>query len=117
MAKLRLEPFLWLLFSGGGVFAALMMPVLLLLFGLAFPLGWIAPPGYAHLLAVLSHPLTRLVLLALCVLSLFHWAHRFRYTVVDAFKVKHLSMVITPLCYLVAIAGSVVAAYLIWRVP
>ena len=117
MAKLRLEPFLWLLFSGGGVFAAMFMPVLLLLFGLAFPLGLIAPPGYAHLLAVLSHPLTRLVLLALCVLSLFHWAHRFRYTVVDALKVKHLDHVITPVCYLVAAAGSVVAVYLIWQVP
>jgi fumarate reductase subunit D len=117
MAKLRVEPFLWLLFSGGGMFAALLMPVLLFLFGLAFPLGWVAPPDHAHLLAVLSHPLTRLVLLALCVLSLFHWAHRFRYTVVDALKVKHLDVVITPLCYLVAIAGSAVSAYLILRVP
>jgi fumarate reductase subunit D len=117
MAKLRLEPFFWLLFSGGGMFAALLMPVLLFLFGVAFPLGLIAPPDYAHLLAVLSHPLTRLVLLALCVLSLFHWAHRFRYTVVDALKIKDLDMVITPVCYLVAAAGSVVAVYLIWQVP
>ena len=117
MKKLRLEPILWLLFSGGGMLAAMLMPVLLLLFGLAFPLGWIAPPRHEHLLAVLSHPLTRLVLFALCALSLFHWAHRFRYTLIDGLKIKHLDKVITPLCYAVAVAGSTVAAYLIWRVP
>ena len=116
MKKLRLEPMLWLLFTGGGMFAALLMPVLLLLFGLAFPLGWISPPGYGHLLAVLSHPLTRLALFALCMLSLFHWAHRFRYTLIDGLKIKHLDKVITPLCYAVAIAGSLVSAYLIWQV-
>ena len=40
-----------------------LLPVLVLLFGLAFPLGWLAAPDHAHLLAVVSHPLTRLVLL------------------------------------------------------
>jgi fumarate reductase subunit D len=34
-------------------------------------------------LAALRHPLTRIVLLALCLLALFHWAHRFRYTLYD----------------------------------
>ena len=32
--------------------------------------------GARGLLAVLRHPLTRIVLLALCVLALFHRAHR-----------------------------------------
>ena len=35
------EPFLWLLFSAGGVVAAILIPVHLLLFGIAFPLGWL----------------------------------------------------------------------------
>ena len=80
MAKTVVEPILWLLFSAGGMLAALLMPVLLLLFGLAFPLGWLDAPDHEHLLAVLSNPITRLALLGLCVLALFHWAHRFRYT-------------------------------------
>src|SRR5438309_1280916 len=42
MAKRPIEPLLWLLFSAGGVLAALLLPVLLLLFGVAFPLGWLA---------------------------------------------------------------------------
>jgi fumarate reductase subunit D len=33
------EPFAWLAFSAGGVVAALFVPILLFLFGLAFPLG------------------------------------------------------------------------------
>ena len=40
MVRLRLEPLLWILFSAGGVVAALVIPVLLLLFGLVFPLGF-----------------------------------------------------------------------------
>jgi fumarate reductase subunit D len=116
MAKRSLEPFLWLLFSAGGVLAALLLPILLLLFGLAFPLGWLAPPGHEHLLAVLRHPLTRGVVFLLCMLSLFHWAHRFRYTLYDGLQIKHLNELINVFCYGGAVVGSVVAGYLVWQV-
>ena len=116
MIKRHLEPLLWILFSAGGVVSALVMPSLLALFGLAFPLGWIAPPTYEHLHAVLSHPLTRLVLFGLCMLSLFHWAHRFRHTLYDGLQIKHLNEVVAILCYGTAVAGSAVAAYLMWQV-
>ena len=109
------EPYLWLLFSAGGVLSAMLMPALLLLFGLAFPLGWLAPPSHEHMLAVLGTPLTRLVLLGLCVLSLFHWAHRFRHTLHDAVRLSH--PMITALSYGAAVAGSALAAYLLWQVP
>ena len=108
---------MWLLFSAGGVLAALLLPILLFLFGLAFPLGWLAPPGHAHLLAVLRHPLTRIVLFLLCLLALFHGAHRFRYTLYDGLQIKHLNELINLLCYGGAVVGSVVAAYLLWQVP
>jgi fumarate reductase subunit D len=113
MAKPSIEPFLWLLFSAGGVLAALLLPVLVFLFGLAFPLGWIAAPGYEHLLAVLRHPVARLVVFLLCALSLFHWAHRFRYTLYDGLQIKHLNEVVNLLCYGGALVGSVVAGYLV----
>src|SRR5213594_2119285 len=115
MAKRSIEPLLWTLFSAGGVLAALLIPALLFLFGLAFPLGWLSPPGHGHLLTVLRHPLTRVVLFLLCTLSLFHWAHRFRYTLYDGLQIKHLNEVITVLCYGGAIIGSVAAAYLMLR--
>ena len=77
MSKRSIEPLLWLLFSAGGVLAALVIPIVLFLFGLAFPLGWITPPDHEHLLAVLRHPLTRVGVFSLVMLSLFHWAHRY----------------------------------------
>ena len=45
-----------MVFSAGGVVSAMLIPVLLLLFGIAVPLGWVAPPTYAHIGAVLGNP-------------------------------------------------------------
>jgi fumarate reductase subunit D len=104
------EPLLWMLFSSGGMVAALMLPILLFLFGVAFPLDWLTPPTHAHLLAVLRNPLTRLVLFGLFVLSLFHWAHRFRYTLYDGLQLKRYAVLIVVLCYGGAVVGSVIAA-------
>jgi fumarate reductase subunit D len=117
MIRRHPEPILWLLFSAGGVLSAMLMPVLLLLFGIVLPLGWMTPPTYQHLLAVLGNPLTRLGLVALAVLSLFHWAHRFRHTLYDGLQIKHLNEVIAIASYGVAVAGSVTAAYVIWQIP
>jgi fumarate reductase subunit D len=118
MARKRsIEPFLWLLFSAGGVMAALFIPVLLLLFGVLIPLGWVSAPSHAHLLAVLSNPITRVFVFLLCMLSLFHFAHRFRYTLYDGLQIKHLNELINALCYGGAVVGSIVAGYLLWNVP
>jgi fumarate reductase subunit D len=115
MIKRHPEPLLWMLFSAGGVVSALLMPVLVALFGVAFPLGWIAPPSHEHLHALVSHLLTRLVLFALVMLSLFHWAHRFRHTLYDGLQIKHLNELVAVLCYGTAVVGSAVAAVLLWR--
>ena len=109
MAKRSIEPFLWLLFSAGGVLAALVLPILLLLFGVVVPLGWLPAPTFGHLSGVLHNPLTRVVLFLVCLLGLFHWAHRFRYTLYDGLQIKHLNVVINLACYGGAIVGSVVA--------
>ena len=117
MSKRPIEPFLWLLFSAGGVLAALFLPVLGFLFGVAFPLGWIGAPAQHHLLAVLRNPFTLAVMFVLFVLALFHWAHRFRYTLYDGLQIKHLNGLINLICYGGAIVGSAVAAYVFWRLP
>lgn len=107
MTKRRVEPILWLLFSGGGVLAAVFLPVLAFLFALAFPLGWVTPPDHDELLAVVSHPLTLAFLLVLFVMLLFHWAHRFRYTLYDGLQLKRAKGPIAVLCYGGAALGSV----------
>jgi fumarate reductase subunit D len=108
------EPVLWLLFSAGGVVSALFFPVLVLLFGLAVPLGWLSPAA-DHLHAVLSNPLTLLVLFGVCVLSLFHWAQRFRYTLFDGLKLKDHQRLINLGCYTIAILGSLAVALVLWQ--
>ncbi|MGH9752802.1 MAG: fumarate reductase subunit FrdD [Blastocatellia bacterium] len=116
MAKRSNEPFLWSLFSSGGMIAALTVPVLLFLFGLAFPLGWIEAPSYRNLLALIAHPLTRLALFVVCSLSLFHGAHRFRFTLYDGLQIKHLNELIAVFCYGGALAGTALAAYILWNI-
>src|SRR5213082_2300280 len=114
MAKRRAEPMVWLLFTSGGLAAALLLPVLLVLFGLVFPAGWVSAPAQAHLLSVARNPLTRIVLLGLFVLALFHWAHRFRYTLYEGLQLKHLNGLINPICYGGAIVGSVTAGFVLF---
>ena len=96
--------------------AALLFPVHLFLNGLAFPLGWLPTPRYESLHSLAAHPLTRLYLLVLVSLPLFHWAHRFRYTLYDGLQLKHLTALIAVLCYGAAVIGSVLAAYTLWSI-
>lgn len=97
--------------------AAVMFPILLFLFGLAFPLGWLETPTYDGLLSLVRHPLVRLVFFGLCSLPLFHGAHRFRFTLYDGLQIKHLNELIAVFCYGSAIIGTILAAYLLWIIP
>lgn len=116
MAEKSSVAFFWALFSAGGVISAFLLPVHVFLFGIAFPLGWIESPSYESLLGLLQLPLARIYLLVLSVLSLFHWAHRFRYTLYDGVQIKHLNEIIIVLTYGGASVGSALAAYLLWNV-
>ena len=80
MSGARTAPLFWLLFSGGGTASALLLPFLLFVTGLAVPAGWMTEE---ELWSLLRNPLTRLVLFGLVFMFLFHWAHRFRYALVD----------------------------------
>ena len=108
MTKRRIEPLVWLTFSGGGVTAATVLPVLVLLFAFAFPLGWLEAPDYDHIRAVVQHPLTILVLLGVFGVMLVHAAHRFRYTLYDGLQVKH-KVFVALLCYGGAAAVTMMA--------
>lgn len=111
------EPFLWALFSAGGTVAALLLPVNLFLFGLAFPLGLLELPSYESTLALVRRPVTRLYLFVLCALPLFHWAHRFRFTLYDGLQIKHLNELIFVFCYGGAVVLTALAGYILWTIP
>lgn len=76
----RTAPLFWLLFAGGGTASALLLPVMAVITGLAVPAEWVSPD---ELRSLITNPLTRLVIVGLVFLFLFHWAHRFRYALID----------------------------------
>jgi fumarate reductase subunit D len=108
------EPFFWLLFSSGGMVAALLLPAATFLVLLAAPLGWVALPPAPELLARLQPWWVRLPLLVVIVLPLFHWAHRFRFTLYDGLQLHHLYGLLAVLCYGGATAFSAWAAWVLW---
>ena len=110
MARRSREPFFWAMFSVGGMLAALLLPALVLVL-------WFVPPPYAELVGKVDQPLVKIALLGLILLLLFHWAHRFRYTLYDGLQLSHLYGLIATICYGVATALSFLAAYLLWTFP
>ena len=102
--KREAEPFIWLGFSAGGMIAALVLPVAAFLFAIAIPLGWLHP-GFPHLSAVLTNPITIVLMIIGFVLLIIHAAHRLRYLLYDGLKIKRRTLV-GGLCYGGAVVGS-----------
>ncbi len=117
MARVSKEPFFWAMFSGGGMLAALFLPALALLLWFALPLGWVEGPSHAELSNGIDHPLVKIALFSFIMLSLFHWAHRFRFTLYDALQLSHLYGLIATISYAGATVLTLLAAYLLWTFP
>ena len=86
---------------------AFFIPVTVVLTSIVVPAGWIGPEGLRELIA---HPITRLYLFVLISLSLFHWAHRFRYVVVDL-GLRHLAGILAIACYGTAVLGTIMTGF------
>ena len=110
MAKSN-EPFWWAFFGAGGMVAALLMPITILLTSIGVAAGWVTEN---HLRSLLANPLARLYLFVIISLPLFHWAHRFRFTLVDL-GLKSARGIIAVLCYGSAICGTILAAFFLVR--
>ena len=76
------KPMLWLPFAAGGLVAALITPVLMLLTGLLVPLGVLHLP-YDKMAAVAHNPIGKWVLFGIVALPAWHAAHRLRMTAHD----------------------------------
>lgn len=103
----NIEPLWWGLFSAGGVVAAFLVPVHIFIFGFAVPLGWIPDAG-----ELFHHWLVKIYLFVLIALPLYHWAHRFNFTVND----MRLGVPRGPLalfCYGGAIVGTVMTLWVL----
>jgi succinate dehydrogenase subunit D len=76
------KPILWLPFAGGGLVAALIIPVLILITGVLMPLGMLHLP-YEKMAAFANNPLGKLILFGTVALPAWHAAHRLRMTAHD----------------------------------
>ena len=81
MAKSN-KPILWLPFAGGGLLAALITPVLILITGVLVPLG-VFHLQYESMAAFAHNPIGKLVLFGVVALPAWHAAHRLRMTAHD----------------------------------
>ena len=111
------EPVLWATFSAGGVVAALLGPAFVFLLGLAGSLGLLDAPrmlSYERMHALTSgHLIVKLVIFPIAVLPMWHWAHRFRYVLVDM-GLRSIRLPIAGVCYTTALAVTGAAAYVLW---
>ena len=76
------KPILWLPFAGGGLVAALITPVLILITGVLVPLG-LFHLHYETIAAFAHHPIGKVILLGTVALPAWHAAHRLRMTAHD----------------------------------
>lgn len=109
-------PIFWLLFGAGGMLAALFGTALVLITGLAAPLGLGPGAGlrqHAKVLALAQHPLGKLALLAVVALLAWHAAHRLLCTLHDLGIHKGLAAKL--LCYGAALCLTLVAGSALWR--
>lgn len=103
------------MFGAGGVMSAMFLPVLLLLTGIAYPLGWLNSPSHDYLHSIFESMITRLLLMGVISLSMVHWAHRFRFTLEDGLQLKRYDTLISVLCYGSAILTALFAGYVLWN--
>ncbi len=107
--------FWWFMFSQGGLFAAVLLPVHILVQGILGPLGivHVVDRHYDTWISILGNPIVKLYLLVLISLPFFHFAHRLRYLLVDLGVPAAKSLVAQVIFYGGAILVTVVAIYVL----
>ena len=117
MAKSN-EPIWWSLFSAGGMVAAMIFPILIIITGILIPFGLAGenPLNFERIHTYVAHNnYVKLIFFIVISLPLFHWAHRFRFTLVDV-GLKSISTLISILCYGGAIAGTIISAIVLLNI-
>ena len=103
------KPIVWALFAAGGTVSAFIVPVLIIVLGLAVPFGLLSPNAvsFDRIYGVVAHPLGRLALFGFITVCLWHAAHRTRTTAHDlGIHNDHATMLF---CYGGAGLGTVLA--------
>ncbi|MEP6753448.1 MAG: fumarate reductase subunit FrdD [Candidatus Dormiibacterota bacterium] len=107
--------FWWFMFAQGGVLAAILIPVHILVQGILGPLG-IVPVVDRHYdtwISILGNPIVKLYLLVLISLPFFHFAHRLRYLLVDLGVPAAKTVVAQVIFYGVAVLVTLLTIYVL----
>jgi fumarate reductase subunit D len=105
MRKQSNEPLFWSLFSAGGVVTAFFMPALIVLIGFVLAANEIS---LLRLEDVFDHVAARVWLVVFSGLAFFHFAHRFRFTLIDL-GLHSFRVPVAVLLYGAALGGTVFA--------
>ena len=111
------EPIFWALFGAGGMLAALIGPALVLITGIAVPLGLIYAPdtmSYGRMLAFAQNWAGKCFLFAVVSLFLWHAVHRIAIMMHD-FGV-HAKTATKVACYGCALFGTIIAAHALLKI-
>src|SRR5438132_1579786 len=107
------EPVWWSLFAVGGVTAAMLMPITIVVLGLGVASGIVSADSLFNLI---HNPITRIFLFVLISLSLFHGAHRTLFTLIDL-GMKSIRGPLAIILHGTAVVGTILAAYLLFVSP
>jgi fumarate reductase subunit D len=107
--------FWWFMFAQGGVLAALLIPVHILVQGILGPLGvvHVVDRNYDTWISILGNPIVKLYLLVLISLPFFHFAHRLRYLLVDLGVPAAKTLVAQVIFYGAAVVVTLAAIYIL----
>jgi len=107
--------FWWFMFAQGGVLAAILIPVHILVQGILGPLGIVpvVDRNYDTWISILGNPIVKLYLLVLISLPFFHFAHRLRYLLVDLGVPAAKSVVAQVIFYGGAVLVTLLAIYVL----
>jgi len=113
---LRLEPVIWALFGVGFFVGCLLMPAFIFTVCIAAPLSWLPADAlsYERAHALATHPLGKLVLLALIVLPFWNGANHLRHFVIDLRGIRS-DGIVAPACYGAALVVTGIAVLAIGK--
>jgi fumarate reductase subunit D len=108
----------WGLFAVGGMTAAVLLPIHILIQGVLGPLGIVPSVSNSSetFAAAVANPLVKLYLFVLISLPLFHAAHRLRYFLYDL-GLRAGRQAVAFVMYGAAILGTIAAAYVLFTAP
>ncbi len=112
-----IEPLIWGPFVTGNFLTPLIFPALILMIGIAVPLGWVSADAvsYERMLGLAKNPIAVLGMIVVLSLSFLSGAHHLRFLFID-FRGVERDVVMAPLLYGIAGLGGLFTLLAVVRI-